>query len=286
MGARPVEAGPILGATAIVADLDTAAEALGRALGWSRSGPSLLPAETAHRWGAPALAGAASAVLHPPSGSGGWLRLVHQAGPRTPPPQPLRHSGWAALELLVRDVDEAMTASEETGFRVLGRPRRLGDGGKLPLTAGQVVGPDGIVLYLTQVLGDTPNFELPAPSGAIDGIFIAVLSALDLEESRAVLESALSVRRASDRRSPIAVVNSTLGLPPDTLHRLSTLQLSGSHLIEVDQNANPAAARRERPADSLPRGVAVLSLAASVPEPTLLEPAPGALVELLPKITE
>lgn len=279
-----VRAGPILGATVIVADLDAARTELAPALGWPSPevGAPLSVAE-AERWGTPTLAGAPTRILRPPSGEGGWIRVL-AGGSGTPVPRPLATVGWRALELMVRDVEAAVDRAEKQGFRVLGRPRRLGNAGSLPLTAGQVMSRDGVILYLTQVLRPIDGFSLPLSRGDVDGIFIAVLGARDLVATRAFLEERIRVFRASDRSSPVGVVNEVLGLAEDTPHRLSSLQLEGSHLVEVDQV--PQLGPTPPPQAGAPaRGVAVVAIEADVQHAHTLRTPEGALVDLIPRAT-
>lgn len=279
-----VRAGPILGATVIVADLDAARTELAPALGWpSPEEGAPLSVSEAERWGTPTLAGAPTRILRPPSGEGGWIRVL-AGGSGTPVPRPLATVGWRALELMVRDVEAAVDRAEKQGFRVLGRPRRLGNAGSLPLTAGQVMSRDGVILYLTQVLRPIDGFSLPLSRGDVDGIFIAVLGARDLVATRAFLEERIRVFRASDRSSPVGVVNEVLGLAEDTPHRLSSLQLEGSHLVEVDQV--PQLGPTPPPQAGAPaRGVAVVAIEADVQHAHTLRTPEGALVDLIPRAT-
>lgn len=280
----PVRAGPILGATVIVADLEAARTELAPALGWpSPEEGAPLSVSEAERWGTPTLAGAPTRILRPPSGEGGWIRVL-AGGSGTPVPRPLATVGWRALELMVRDVEAAVDRAEKQGFRVLGRPRRLGNAGSLPLTAGQVMSRDGVILYLTQVLRPIDGFSLPLSRGDVDGIFIAVLGARDLVATRAFLEERIRVFRASDRSSPVGVVNEVLGLAEDTPHRLSSLQLEGSHLVEVDQV--PQLGPTPPPQAGAPaRGVAVVAIEADVQHAHTLRTPEGALVDLIPRAT-
>lgn len=279
----PVRAGSILGATILVADPELACAGLAAALGWgpAKKGPEF-SVEEAERWGTPALTGASTRFLHPPSGEGGWIRVL-PATPGAPAPRPLATTGWRALELMVRDAEKAVERARDQGFRVLGRPRRLGTDGSLPLTAGQVVDRDGVVFYLTQLLSPLPGFRLPSLKGDVDGIFMAVLGASDLVKTRDFLEKRILVSRASDRSSPVGVVNETLGLPASTSHRLSTLQLGGSHLLEVDQVHDVRQPVRSSPSA---RGVVAVTLRADVEQERTLSTPEGALVDLIPQDLE
>jgi hypothetical protein len=135
-------------------------------------------------------------------------------------------------------------------------------------------------VYLTQILGDVPGFDLPPAQQDVDGVFIAVLGVPDLVATRSVLEHRFAVRRASDRRSPIGVVNSVFGLSAETTHRLSTLQLSGRACIEIDELPS-AAVLRPRSSGSLPGGVAGVTVAAEALQEQVLELPGGALLELV-----
>lgn len=143
---------------------------------------------------------------------------------------------------------------------------------------------DGVILYLTQVLRPIDGFSLPLSRGDVDGIFIAVLGARDLVATRAFLEERIRVFRASDRSSPVGVVNEVLGLAEDTPHRLSSLQLEGSHLVEVDQV--PQLGPTPPPQAGAPaRGVAVVAIEADVQHAHTLRTPEGALVDLIPRAT-
>lgn len=277
---RPI--GPIVRATVVTPDLAHTTSLYQQALGWQQyTELDRLDESTAHRWGAPALAGARMTLVGP--GHGPTVAFVEPpAGVESARYEPLRSYGWAALEVLVADAAAAVDAAEQAGFTVLARPRRLGSGGALPLVAGQVAGPAGEGLYLTQILGDVPGFSLPDPVRSVGELFICVLGAADLEASRAVLESGYLVRRASDRRSPIGVLNRVLGLPDTTVHRLSSLQLAGRTVIEIDQYGE-GARHRAAPPGALPYGLAVVTVRADVTTPQTVALPDGALLDLVPE---
>jgi hypothetical protein len=277
-------AGPIREASVVVADLAAARVRLAAALGWpAGKGPVGFDPARARSWGRPSLAGAHCCVLAPPSGQGGAIRLIqHPGGRRATGPAPFRRVGWSAVELQVADSAAAVRRARTAGMRVLGEPRTIGDGGSLPIRAGQVAdGDDGLVLYLTQIVGEVAGFDLPPLRGDTDGVFIAVLNVADLEAARGTIERHLRTTRASDRFSPIGVVNATLGLPPDTKHRLSSQQLRGASLVEIDQleiTHDPPDGAGGPP----PTGVVAISVGADVSAPTMVDPCRGAVLELVP----
>jgi len=292
------KAGPIREACVVVADLVAAQARLAAALGWSPDGaPTGFDAARARLWGTPSLAGAPCSALAPPSGQGGAIRLIqrplkpggaagadHRSGPglvHRGSRGRFRRLGWSAIELQVADSSAAVRRAEAAGLRVLGQPRTIGDGGSLPIRAGQVTDDDGLVLYLTQILGEVAGFELPTVRGDTDGVFIAVLSVIDLEDARGIVERHLNTTRASDRYSPIGVVNATLGLPPDTKHRISSQQLRGASLVEIDQL--DIAHDPPDPSWDPPRtGVVAVCVQADVAAPVVWRPCAGALLELVP----
>ncbi|MER6175206.1 VOC family protein [Streptosporangium sp. NPDC001681] len=252
-----MSAGPIVRVTVGVPDPPTAAGRYLAAFGWT-----VRPDGERDR-----------ITVGPPGGQGGDVRLVRTEGS---PPAPFTTYGWAALELAVRDVDQAVLDAERAGFTVLVPPLRLGT---LPLRAAQLAGTGGEGVYLTQILGEVPGFALPRQRDPVDGVFIAVLATPDLEESRRVVESRLGAVRASDRRARIQVLNHAFGLPDTTEHRLSSVRLAERAAIEIDEypgTARPRAAPRSGPVP----GMGVVTVRGA--EPAAFALPYGGLVEVEP----
>lgn len=275
-------AGPIREACVVVADLASARSRLAATLGWRQvTEPTGFDPRRARSWGRPGLASAATCTLVPPSGQGGNIRLIQAASDAPARPAPFRRLGWSAIELQVADSAMAVDRARDAGMRVLGTPKKIGDGGRLPILAGQVLDENGMVLYLTQIMDDIPGFDLPHVRGDVDGVFVAVLNVTDLDSTRDAIERRLCVSRVSDRKSPIGVVNESLGLPPDTHHRLSSLQLAGNNLLEIDQltldHDDP-----EPISGPSTVGVAAISVQSNVAVETVFEPCSGAILELIP----
>jgi hypothetical protein len=151
----------------------------------------------------------------------------------------------------------------------------------LPLIAAQLSGINGEVVYITQILSEVPNFELPDVSKESGSIFICVLGASDLEKSREILESNFEVRRASDREVGIKVINRVYKKPLDTLHRLSSVQLAGRNAIEIDQ-LPVEGEQRELIAGYLSPGISIVTVRGSVAETKMIQLPDNALLEILP----
>ena len=298
---QPAWAGPILRGVVATPDLAGSVAGYRDGLGWRLRRRGRLAPATARAWSAPALAGAEYAVLGPASRIGGDLQLV--AVPPTPVPQPLRHYGWAALELLVADLDATLAglaaapgglAAAPGGpagrFTVLGRPAAL-SGPAAPLRAAQLAGPAGEVIYLTEVRRPVPPFALPvaSPGPGADGVFVAVLAARDLDATRAWWERRFPVRRCTDRPATIGVLNRAHGRSPAATTRISSLQLAGRSVLEIDQYPATAGPRPVASGGSLPPGIALIAI--GVPDPgtdrtnggfMVARGPDAALVELVP----
>ena len=270
--------GPIDTVTILTHDLSKSAAMYISAFGWQSMGPEyLLSAAEANRWQATNLTGARVIEV---CGINGGVRFIESKVYENP--MPLRTFGWSALEICVDDVHKYVAQAVEAGFEVLNEAVPLSGTAKpLPLIAAQLAGINGEVVYITQILSEVPNFELPDVSKESGSIFICVLGAADLEKSREVLESNFEVRRASDREVAIRVINRVYEKPLDTLHRLSSLQLAGRNAIEIDQL--PIEGRqREKLFGNLPPGISVVTVRGEVSEVTIITLPNNALLEVMP----
>jgi len=273
-----VKIGPIDTVTILTHDLATSAAMYISAFGWQTKGSEYqLKAEEANRWQAMNLIGARVLEV---CGVNGRVRFIESSTYKNP--LPLRTFGWSALEICVNDVNNYVAQAVEAGFEVLNEAVLLSGSVKpLPLIAAQLAGINGEVVYITQILSEVPNFELPDVSKESGSIFICVLGASDLEKSREVLESNFEVRRASDREIAIRVINRVYEKPLETLHRLSSLQLAGRNAIEIDQLPIEGQQREVLPHNLAP-GISVVTVRGLVAEPTIIKLPDNALLEILP----
>ncbi|MFL6118436.1 hypothetical protein [Actinophytocola sp.] len=263
-------------------DLERSVTAYRDGLGFGVVAVGVIDDRTAARWLAPAVAGAPYVTVASASGVGGVIQMVE--GAATPGYLPMRSFGWAALELSVADVD-VVFAGLGAGFTTLRAPAPLTGRAGAVLRSAQVAGPTGEVLYLTEIRGELPPFELPGRPdpgvGAVDGVYGVVYAAEDLELARTWWEETFSVRRCSDRFGAIGVLNQAFGLPASAVHRLSSVQLAGRNLVEINQYP-PLAVRRPVLSGALPPGVAVVVVDAPKSAPRVLVTPDGAILELRP----
>jgi hypothetical protein len=238
---------------------------------WHVGPEQRVDAVMAARWRSPAAPGLRTVAVRPPAGApGAGVRFVATVTP-APPSRPLTTHGWAAIEIVVADVDAMAAVCDRAGVDVLGRPSSVGaserderhptdgvseSGG---LRAMQVVLPGGAPAYLTEIRGTPRGFRLPRVDEGVGGVFIVVVASPDLDVTREFIESRFALRRVTDHYLAVGVLNSAFGLPPSSRHRVSSLQLAGAAAIEIDQYP-PDATPRPVVTGELPHGIAVVEL--------------------------
>jgi catechol 2,3-dioxygenase-like lactoylglutathione lyase family enzyme len=130
-------------------------------------------------WLAPAVEGARSVTLQPPSGRPVYLRLIEQK--HLPSYRPGTHLGWAALELTVQSADRMHERLVAAGIPIIGAPKALAFTDKLyPM---QALGPGGEAMYLNEVRGNLPNSDLPMAACWVDELFITIVATRSLDRS-------------------------------------------------------------------------------------------------------
>lgn len=207
----------------------------------------------------PKLAGRAWRYLTPssPDSLFGGLRLI-DAGPIPSTPSPLTTIGWAAAELSVKDVDGLATRLTGSPFKIIGPPGSLESNASIK--AMQVAGPYGEVFYLADVGAYEGPLSLTRATCPIDRTFVAVLATHDLETTRDFYETRYATQRISDHEVTIPVLNQAFSAPAGTRFHISSQQLAGGSLIEIDEL--PLTAKRRAPLSSgLPAGIAMVTLA-------------------------
>ena len=259
--------GPIALCTVVSHDIDRASSAYAQHLGLRPGDAFTLDESTAAALALPEAVGARARMLANAAGRR-WLLQVEcpQAAPR----DALSTYGWLSQEIAVEDVDALAAALDGSPFTVLRPPRDL-DMSSL-IRACQVRGPDGEILYLTQVNGEVPGSELPQNSRGVDHLFIAVLSTPDRDATLRHFE-AIAGNEGINFETRISVVNQHRGWDLERKHPIATLQLAGRCLIEID-----GLPETQMPPTELSAGTAAIAFIAAGEAPdTALRPQSGPL---------
>lgn len=239
-------------ATLSVPDPVSAAARYAQWLDYAIAETGALPADLAQSWGAPNSAGRAYAVAAPASGADVYLRFV-ECEP-VPDYRPLRTYGWAAIEICVQDVLKVNERMLRSPFTIIGPPQQL-DG--LPtIFPMQVRGPDQEIVYLTEIRGDLPEYDLPRAASLIDKLFILVLACSDMKASLAWFESHVKLQAGRDMALIYTMLNDAFALPAGTKHTLATMTHGRDVFLELDQYPAEATARPGK-TGALPPGIAL-----------------------------
>lgn len=204
--------------------------------------------------GAPAAAGAPFALLRPGSGRAIDLRLVES--PAVAGFKPSRTYGWAAIELCVQDAPTVYERLRDGPFEIVGRPSLIAD---MPgVRSMQVFGPDGEVIFLTEVQGG-PGTGLPVANAMIDAPFIAVLACRDMPATAQWAADRLGLVIGPPMKIPYRTISHAFGFTPDRLIEFSTASGAGETCLELDQYPDEATERSRTPGRLAP-GFAAITL--------------------------
>lgn len=162
-----------------------------------------------------------------------WLRIVEI--PNAIQREPFKNYGWLSLEISVEDVDELYRELLHSPFEIIGEPADLNVSDDI--RAMQVVGPDGEVLYLTEVKAEVPPFQIPQARCAVDKLFIGVALVPDRDKGTAFYSN-FSGTTSYEFDTKITVINAALGYERARRHPVSMVQLAGENMIELDQVDN------------------------------------------------
>lgn len=221
--------GPLTHATLLCGDADALAKTYAQHLHMAVKRTETISPQLAQMLGAPHWCDAPCLWLGPQDAGDAWLRLVQ--GDVRPPQRPFRTRGWIALEVLVQDVDALAAQLEHSPFELLGAPADLAVSDAI--RAMQVRGAAGEVLYLTQINGEVPPFELPRASHPVDGLFIAVLAAGQRDASGAFYQR-IGGDAPLEFNSRVGVLSREWQMPQQHEYPMATVQLCGSTLLEID----------------------------------------------------
>ena len=223
--------GPVALCTLIAQDGQALVEAYCSALHQQAEQAHSLDEGTAWALGRPQLAGNPAWLLSNARGRQ-WLHIVEYTEAR--PRKALHTLGWMAMEVLVENADELADQLALSAFELLRPPADLDVSDRI--RAFQARGPAGEILYLTQVKGPVPPFDLPTCRAPVDHLFIPVLSTPSRDASLQDY-SAISGNQGLTFDTRITVVNQAREQDLEQRHPVATLQLAGQSLIEMDEIA-------------------------------------------------
>lgn len=260
--------GRLCGVTFVTPDLEASIAAYGEYLGYRGKDLGQVTADDARKWHAPGIEGRRMTVLTPQGGEPSFIRLVEDEGAGDL--APLSSFGWAAAEIIVRDLDALAARLDQGPFRVIGPPERLDLDFTDKIRAMQVVGPGQEVLYLTEVSGEVPGFDLPEPVGEVGQIFVAVLAGASQPALAAEMTEDIGMEPGPVFEAGIPILSRAHDLPENTRYALSAVMLPGKTLMELDAYPE-SAGERPKSRGGLPLGMAMASFAS--PDAPSVEPA-------------
>ena len=242
--------------TVSVRDLSASRRNYEQWLDYSTVEQGTIEQDLADSWASPGVAGSPYAILQSRSGADIYLRLIE--APVVDEFKPLVTYGWAALEFCVQDVLAVDKRMQDSPFDIIGPPRRIeGLDAIFPM---QVKGPDGEVLYFTQINSDLPEFTLPRAGCFIDHLFINVLAASDMFATQKWMVDHLGLSIGRENMEIVyTMLAGAFGTPMDELHSISTMIHEKDVFFEVDQMPEAATAR-PRIDGMLPPGIGMTTL--------------------------
>jgi catechol 2,3-dioxygenase-like lactoylglutathione lyase family enzyme len=229
--------------------------------------------DLAASWGCPQSGGRPFATLRPASGSPVFIRCVE--GDPVTDYRPLRSFGWSTIELCVVDVLSVQDRMRRSPFEIIGPAKK---NPALPtIFPMQVRGPDDEIVYLTEILGDLAQYDLPRAKSPIDRIFIMVLGCSDMQASRTWFAANLGLAPGRDIATPYETLAQSFGTPEGQIYTICTMTHGRDVFLELDQY--PASATpRARNAGALPPGIAMATFRcadfAKIPGQWIVPPVP------------
>lgn len=256
--------GPIIAVTMTVSDLKPIEETYGTYLGYKVIERGQVAVDLAKMWGAPKAAGRAYITMQPESGANCFLRFV--AIDPYPDYKTLATYGWNSTEILVTDVDAVYEKLKQSPFKIVATPRNLSSTDKIK--AMQVIGPEKELLYLTQI--KDLAFGLGQATTFVDRPFIVINGGRDIADLITFYRDTLKNKVAEPMPVRMSALNAVRGFDSEMKHPLSTVDVGGPFLIEIDQYPPGTVDRTVRDGD-LPPGTAIVTFEtpslANVPVP-------------------
>ena len=160
-------------------------------------------------------------------------------------PTPFAAPGWAAMEVLVKDLD-ALFVDLPPAFSLLNPPAALSFSEHI--RAMQVAGPAGELIYFTEVSGEVPGFTLPTATQQVNQCFVMINAVTAIETSIDFYARLLGCAAPSAMPARVSILSRSNGLDEDHRHAIAPIALSPGQLFELDQwIERPAVAGQQAP---------------------------------------
>jgi catechol 2,3-dioxygenase-like lactoylglutathione lyase family enzyme len=250
--------GPIEAVTSCIPALGPTEAAYTAHLGYRTVERGRVPAPLAAAWGAPQAAGRPYILLAPGQGETVYLRFIESPAAFTF--RPHTTLGWNVTEINVGGVDRIAERLRGSPFRMVGPPATLSMNDAI--RAMQVIGPEGELVYLTDIAVSPKTEHLPRTAEGVGRVFIMVLGVHSIEEASDFYGRLLGADMSAVYPLSSNLINEPLGLAPDTELQLVLARLPGKFSIEIDA-LPPSVPRRRTLPDDLPMGPAIVSFAAN-----------------------
>tara|TARA_B110000438_G_scaffold300521_1_gene353112 strand:- start:2427 stop:3308 length:882 start_codon:yes stop_codon:yes gene_type:complete len=244
--------GPILAVTLAVPDLAAVERAYGDTLGYQVVDRGEISASVSELWDSSAVTGRPFLVMQPASGADVHFRFVQS--PSVPGYSALKTLGWNANELLVEDVDAMPELLKESGFEIVAMPRNLSTTDDIK--AMQAYGPAGEMIYFTTI--KNPAFGLGQAESFVDRVFIVINGGRTMQSHLDFYGGVLGLELADPQPVRMSALNKIYGYDSEEMHPLSTANIGGPFMIELDQYPDIAIERPILPND-IPPGISIVS---------------------------
>ena len=214
-------------------DIDAIEETYSRYFGFQTISKGALPDALAQSWGAPASAGRRELIMQPESSAKSFYRYV-ESDP-VEGFKPLRTYGWNATEIIVEDLDALHERLKDSPFKIIGTPAVLAFDFTDAISAMQVVGLAGDVIYLTHVAEPVPGFDLPTADCFVDRTFVSILGGQSLDDMSKFYNETFGLSTTPPMDGTIRVINWAFDRPEGTKTTITTTALPDACLIELDK---------------------------------------------------
>ena len=244
--------GPILAVTLAIPDLQAVENAYGNTLGYSVVDRGTISASVAGLWNAPIASGRSYLMMQPASGANVYFRFVE-----SPPVQgysAMKTLGWNANELLVEDVDAMPERLQGSGFEIVAMPRNLSTTDEIK--AMQAFGPGGEMTYFTTI--KNLSFGLGQAESFVDRVFIVINGGRTMQSHLDFYGGTLGLEVSDPQPVRMSALNKVYGFDSETKHPLSTANIGGPFMLELDQYPEVATERPILPGD-IPPGISIVS---------------------------